>query len=834
MANLSVISLNSGKFTTLIDVRSDIEKFPAGCRIINNMIPLIYGPVTRRPGTKYIAGVEDDDVKSRMVSFIYSTTIAYKLEFSDKILNVYYEDSIIEGDIVTPYLEADLFQLQIKQSADVMWIIHPSYAPRKLSRVSATDFTLSEIEFEKGPFIERNDIAEDDGVTMAVTGYDIAQATLGDAGAGTFTISGEGDLSSLFPANKTFYVGSSAGNAGAYTVSPDTDVSYAAPVFTITAAEEVTTTTTAGQIMVDDGTVTLTASAATFTTGTSGHTDALFKLTHKRAKTVTKGSGTAVGIIGEPIEVKGAWSFNTTGHWDATVEIQRMEDGVNWETLRTYVSTVTAGVGSRNIQKSDIEEADGVKYRIYISAFTSGTCVADFTVDESTQDSIFKITATASTVSATATAIVTAPENGTTKRWAEGAWSAVRGYPSAITFFAERAVYGFTDEDQQDIWLSQTGEFEDFEAGVKDADSFAVTLPTANRGRWLGSLETLAAGTAGDEWRIKAPLDEALTPTNWDMKKQTNYGSANIQALEVNEAILFVDYVARKIREFTFSDNKQKYVSPDLTALAEDITSGGITSLAIQKNPDSIIWFTITDSPYLISMTYEREQDVVAFANHPLGGSGIAESVCVTPSTDEDIVTLTAQFTIDGDTKRYILDMQPRDWGSTTSATDSFFVDAGIVDTGGDVTIDGLDHLEGETVTVLADGAVQANKVVSGGEITIDEAADRVVVGLPYTYQVSPMRLDVNTQTGTTLGSIRNISKLDISFFATGNARFGDGIDTYDIDWRTTEPYGSPPDLFTGFKEAQFDGGFTTEMNIVISGSDALPCTVRAIVANID
>lgn len=829
MPNLAVISLNGGKFTPLIDVRSDIEKYPSGCRILENFIPLIHGPVTRRPGTKYIADVDDHDVKSRMVSFIFSATIAYELEFSDQIINVYFGDTLVDADITSPYLEADLFQLQFRQSADVLWITHPSYRQRKLSRVSATEFTFDAITFDKGPFIERNDIAEDDDVTITVTGTTIATATAGVAGSGEFTITTTTDTSSLFPINGRFYVTGSTGNDAAYTVKT---ASWTTPTLTLVPNEAVADGTDDGQIMVDGGTVTLTASSATFITGTSGHTNALFKITHKRLKTVTKGTATATGVIGEAIDVKGNWTFTTSGNWGAEIEIQRLEDGTNWETFRTYISVLTAGQGSFNAQKSDVEEADNVQYRINVTSYTSGTVEANFIVNESTQDSIFRITATASTTSATATAIVAAPDNVAAKRWAEGSWSSVRGYPSAVTFHDERIVYGFSDLDQQNIWLSETGRFEDFEAGIKDADAFTLTLPTADRGRWLGSLEILAAGTSGGEWRISpTAIDAKLTPKNWEVKKQTNFGSADIQAMEVNEAIIFIDYVARKVREYTFSDSKQKYVAPDLTALAEDITSGGITSAAIQRNPDSIIWFTIANSPYLISMTYEREQNVVAFAEHPLGGDGIAESVCITPSTSEDIITLTVKRTISGSSVRFIETMQPRDWGSTTSATNSFFVDAGIVDTGGSTTITGLGHLEGKTVAVLVDGAVQASKTVSSSQITIDEAGDRVVVGLPYEYQVSPMRPDITTQVGTTRGSIMIVPEIVLSLFASGGVEYGDGTDQKAIDFRTTEDYDSPPALFTGDTNAlAFDGGFNKDMDIVISGSAPLPCTVRGII----
>lgn len=832
MPNMGTVSFNAGKLTPLIDVRSDTEKYSSGCRILENMIPLIYGPVTRRPGTKFIANVEDDSVKSRMVPFIFSSTIAYELEFSDQIINVYFDGATVDTDIVTPYLEADLFQLQFKQSADVMWIVHPSYAPRKLSRVTPTEFTLDVITFDKGPFIERNDIAEEDDVTITVTGLSIDTASTGGGiGVDNFTIEGTSTanataIKDLLVPNQRFYVTGSTGNDAAYTVHESVATTAVGTTVTVFANEAISDGTDDGQIMVDGGAVTLTASSSTFQ---SGHV--LFKITHKRLKTVTKGKGTSTGVIGEAIDVKGTWTANLNGNWDATVEIQRNEDGTNWETFRTYVSTITNGVGSRTVQKSDTEEADGVQYRINVITYVSGTVEADLSVDKSTQDSIFRITAITSGSIATATAIVAAPDNTAAKRWAEGSWSGVRGYPSAITFNEERAVYGFTNSDQQDIWLSETGEFEDFEAGIKDADSFAITLPTANRGQWLGSLETLAAGTTGGEWRIRATtLDASLTPTNFDIKQQTRWGSADIQALEVNDAILFIDFVARKVREYTFSDPKQKYVSPDLTALAEDITSGGITSAAVQTRPDSIIWFTIANSPHLISMTYEREQNVVAWTEHPLGGGGIAESVISTPGSSEDVITLTVRRTINGSTVRFIEEMQPRDWGSTTDATNAFFVDAGITDTGGSTTITGLDHLEGETVAVLVDGAKQANKTVSSGQVTVT-AGGTVHAGLPYTYQVSPMRMDVTARGGTTHGSIKKISEIVVSLFASMNVKYGDGDSTFDIDFRTTEAHGSPPQLFTGDKTLAFDGGFSIDDNIIISGSDALPCTVRAIIA---
>jgi len=700
-------------------------------------------------------------------------------------------------------------------------------------------FSLDTITFDKGPFIERNDIAEDDDVTMTVTGYTIDTVTGTDvAGADGFTVEFATNALAaaavaLFPINQRFYVAGATADTidGAYTVDPLRITTSAGTTLTINASEAVSSDPAAnGQIMVEGAAVTVTASAATFE---DDHIGALFKLTQARVLTGTSGTlghASAPSIIGQAIDVKGNCNFSTQGTWAGTIQVQRLEDGTNWETMKTF----PRGATGRHISYSFTEESDNVQYRIYASVGTSGTIEGELNLSESTQDSIFRITAVASSTSVTATAVVPAPLNTATKRWAEGAWSAVRGYPSAMTFFEERTVYAGTVGELTQTWLSETTQYEDFEEGTKDADSFSLTLPEPDALRWTESLEALVLGTSGGEWRIRSSAnDVALTPTNWNVRQQTSHGGKDIQAIKVNEAVLFVDYVGRKVREMTFVDERGKYMAPDLTALAEDVTEGIIVGHAYQRNPDSILWCVLDDGT-LLSMTYQREQNVVAWAEHTLGGSGVVESVAVIPGTTEDVVYLTVRRVIDGNTVRYIEKMMPRDWG--TSQADCFFVDAGITDTSNTTTISGLDHLEGQRVAVWAGGAVMAREWVDGGEITIETAAATVQVGLPYTYELEPMRIDTLTPGGTTYGSTKIIHEIVVNFLETLNARYGDETEenTYDFDWRTTEVFGTAPALFTGDKIAEFWGGHTTDMRYVISGSDPTPCTVRAMIAKFD
>jgi len=388
----------------------------------------------------------------------------------------------------------------------------------------------------------------------------------------------------------------------------------------------------------------------------------------------------------------------------------------------------------------------------------------------------------------------------------------------------------------QMVWLSEVGDYEDFEEGVKDADSFSLVIPTTNDIRWVEALEALLVGTSGDEWRVGSnDLETPITPTNFTVKQQSNHGNRNIQPAKVNEQILFVDFVGRKVRELTF--NGDKYIAPDLTSLAEHITESGIVCMAHQKNPDSILWCVLDDGS-LICLTYEREQNVVAWAKQPIDGD--VESVAVIPGADEDEVWISVERKINEATVRYVEQMQPRNFG--TDIEDAFFVDCGLTTTAPAASIT-LAHLIGETVAILADGVVMDTATVGAGGTTAvkldGEATNATTVqaGLAYTFKLEPMRPDISGPGGTTHGSLVKVAEMGISFLNTMDAKYGVDDDTlYDIDWtnaqweNNTEITG----LFAGDVVVSVDGGFTLDNNLIISGSSPLPCTVRALIPRMD
>ena len=221
--------------------------------------------------------------------------------------------------------------------------------------------------------------------------------------------------------------------------------------------------------------------------------------------------------------------------------------------------------------------------------------------------------------------------------------------------------------------------------------------------------------------------------------------------------------------------------------------------------------------------------------------SGTVESIARIPSTTEDEIWLAVLVNINSVARRYICVMASRDFGSDLD--DAFFVDCGITyDSTATSTITGLDHLEGETVKVLADGVVFDDATVSAGSITLKldgttTTASTVQVGLGYTAKLVPMRPDISGPGGTTSGSIVTVSEMGISFIDTINAQYGikdsdlKNIDFTNVKWKNNSDITG---LFTGTVLVSIGGGFSIEDNLIISSSDPLPCVVRALIPHLE
>ena len=454
-----------------------------------------------------------------------------------------------------------------------------------------------------------------------------------------------------------------------------------------------------------------------------------------------------------------------------------------------------------------------------------------------------KITAVADTLNITITIIEDLGSATASANWSLGSFSDTTGHPSCVTFFEQRLVFAGTTSQPQTIFFSKSGDYENMDANiggtVADDDAIIYTIASnqVNAIRFMTATRTLIIGTAGGEFTVSGGgTDNAITPTNILIKKQSNHGAANVDAIAVGNATLFLQRAKRKIRELAYNFDVDGYIAPDMTILAEHISEGGLTQMAYQQEPNQIIYAVRGDGE-LIGLTYQREQQVTAWHRHIFGGvfgagNAVCESVAVIPTDDTEYeVYVIIKRTINGATRRFVEYINNFDFTETDNTTFNF-LDSALAYSGSAVTtISGLDHLEGQTVSVLANGATHPDKTVSNGSITLDRSSTNVKVGLSYSSILQTMRLDAGSQNGTSQGKTKRIYEITIRLYESVGVEVGESLDNMErIPFRTSSDpmdQGIPP--FTGDKAVEFRGNYDTDGFIFVRQTQPLPLTILSL-----
>ena len=429
--------------------------------------------------------------------------------------------------------------------------------------------------------------------------------------------------------------------------------------------------------------------------------------------------------------------------------------------------------------------------------------------------------------------------------WKLGAFSDTTGHPSCVSFFEQRLVFAGTTNEPQTLYFSKSGDYENMTAGTNADDAMIYTIASnqVNRIRYLKAQRTLIVGTTGGEFTVSADgTDAAITPSNIVIKKQSSYGTANVDAIAAGNAVLFLQKAKRKIRELSYNFDTDGYVAPDLTILNDIVTKSGITEMSYQQEPDSILW-CVRDDGVLAGLTYQRSENVIAWHRHKLGGTfgagasatgyGVVESAAsISGSLTEDEFYVIVKRTINGATKRYVEVFANFDFDET-DATDFRFLDSHLTYSGSAVTtLSGLAHLEGQTVSILADGSTHADKVVSSGQISLDRSTSKAVVGLAYDSVLQTMRIEGGAAEGTSQGKTKRISKVVLRLFETVGVKVGPSLTNLEtVPFRTTSSDLSAPvdTLLAGDKEVEFRDDFNTDGFIFIKQDQPLPLSVLAI-----
>lgn len=794
-------SFNAGELSPYLDARSDIEKYASGCRLLENFILMPYGGAYRRPGTEYLGAAKNADKQCRLLGFNFSVSTRFILEFGEEYVRFWKDGEIVPDpdspsdplEVVTPYQEADLRDIQYIQINDVMFFVHPDYAPQKLSRLADDDWAFEEIAPDWPALLDEN--ITDVTLTPSATSGSAITITADAPAWVTATAYKKGKIvkssSILYKAN------SDHTSAAAFA----TDL--AAGKWTV--YEQFTADSVGGYYQIGHDRDTASLSLAISSVSTSS-----------------------------TIAVLGQWEFTTYGTWAATVLIERSYDsGGTWSTLRgPYVSA-----SDRNVSTTGTEESECL-LRIRVSAYTSNTNArAQLELRDAREYGFVKITGYSSAISVTANVRDSLSKTTATKFWSEGAWSTPQGFPRAVALHEQRVFYGGTAKRPQSLWGSNVDDYENFRVSTNDDGGlfFSLSSQEANPIQWMTSQDQLLIGTAGDEWTIgSTDSDAPITPSNVRAALQSSYGSKYLRAFVVNDVILFVQRQGRKVRELVYQFENDGWKAPDLTVLAEHVTKGEILEAAFQQQPDAIYW-TITGEGQLVGMTYERDQNVVGWHRHTTDGE--FESVAtIYGANGPDEVWFSIKRTIDGQDVRYIerFRVDFRAQFEAENKPEWWYLDCAKQSTNApeSAAITGLDHLEGKTVDILADGAVSPSRTVAAGAITLQSAAGTVLCGLPYTSTIQPMKLEMQLRSGATNGMKKKISRASVNLYKSLGGQFQANEST---QWDTmfsrepNDPMDDSPPVFTGDKEFPLSGNHTRGATIALRQTQPLPLTVLAI-----
>jgi len=798
-------SFNAGELSPRMAGRLDHPKFHDGCRTLENAICTVQGPAYRRGALRFVKEVKTSAKTTRVIPFEVGADAAYILEMGDLYFRFYYSNARIESggspvEVVTPFIEADLFDVQRAQSADVLYLAHAAYEQRKLSRLLAdgTSWGFKTIKFNPPPTFE--DDTDYSGGTIKVALSDITGAGVKVVSSAAVFLAADKDRLLKYldaVASFTAYVGTSEMTAEILDDFPEALVDTT-PVSTLTS------TGTTVDFSAAHGISAAQATAGIWLRLTSGPQAGEMR----QVASVTDADTVVLVTAFSVDQAAVAWSKHyaiAAGAWKI--------DGSPVATLTPSVASplgaiTTLTLGAAGWRAVDVTLGKYVKIAsgiVKLTTFTSATVVSG---------QIVKILSGIAAIAG--------------GDWSAEvpSWSAAHGYPSALCFYEQRLDYGGTARQPTTIWGSASGDYENFAAGVNAGDSFehALTGLGVNAVRWLVPSKVLMGGTVAAEFTIRGDGDSALTPTNPRPLPETNHGSSTTMPVKIGPFVLFVQAHKRKIREITYDFQKDTFVAPDLTRFAEHITEGGgIVDMAYQQESDSILWCVRADG-VLLGLTYNREEEVFGWHRHIT--DGLFESVAVIPDpvNNRDQLWAVVKRTINGATKRYIEYLDP-----DVIEADSFVHYQGAAAT----VITGLDHLEGKAVDVVADGFVVTGHVVASGQITLTKAASDVVVGLHYETTIEPEPPDYIDDKGrNNINAQKQWAEVVLRLFETSLS--GVTINGKSLPARAgSDPLNTATALFTGDVRTPLLG--TTRAGILtIKQTLPLPFTLLAVAGTLD
>ena len=431
--------------------------------------------------------------------------------------------------------------------------------------------------------------------------------------------------------------------------------------------------------------------------------------------------------------------------------------------------------------------------------------------------------------------------------WFTGNW------PSAVSYYEQRRVFAGTVEDPNLVWLSKTDDDLDFRTVEDDGkvlDTTGITYPLGTSStiiRWLESGPTLIAGTESNEWQLRPnEFSAAITPSNIRITQETDIGST-VQGIRIGSSVFFPRIGGKSFTEFRFDFQSQQFVTQVTTKLVPDLFEDDrIVSFAYQHTPNSSMWL-VTSAGRLITLTYRKEDDYYAWAEHPTTGRVKEVEVVAKGDTSINEDQVWIQVERNGEFSLELLGRRFTDDGS-----DNLKEKLNFLDSSSRFPREGYEPQSdiyvptrfGDSVDTVVDGVYLGKLPVDMGVLQLPEGVTidhYCLIGFQYEGNLQPMPQAWTVSDGNAYGRRKKLISLrpylrksmgfDIGFDAEEDFEHVRGTNDGD------QPMGESPYLYTGFTEKVVNpcgSNFDVDKAPIIRQSEPYPLDVVSVIYHSD
>ena len=844
---------SEGVLAKSLQGRSSEEFYKYGLKGAKNMLPILSGPMVKRPGTNYIGVIKD--LSAIFIPFFKDKDNTYILEIGQThatsttggYLRLWSQDQLLVDRQSSPaiyeittgvtWTRLELPKLKFTQSGDYIFVCCPTKTPQIIKRVITTtggataDYALDDSVWTVYPIVLK------DGPYKEINVYSASEASERYA------------LWIAEPTNKELIAGVEFNTITNHVVLPNHGLQVG---MKIRLDDDAQTTPSGGGGSGWGNLVTDNETATTSADTKLADADYYVISTTSTSFQVSATDG------GSALEFE-LWTSKTSA--DAKVNVHRY--------VYPAATTIVLSVYSNSLLSNDIfTQANDAGRLIRINPLSRplnriGGIRWAWGIIDSVHATNHTITVTLKTELSnirgkdTATGAFGVPhpttniEAGTTD-FRSGAFSIGEGFPTVSQIYQQRMVFAATELQPSTVWLSETNNFYSFapsELPAQDSPSsiingeaievitsssaltFTLDSDTLDQIKWIAESKKMTMGTSAGVYMLYgSETNLVVTPFRFTINRESSFSATDTPPVVVSNALMYAQIGGKDVQQLLFEGQQGQWFNSKISIKGYDvIKTSTIKKMVWQERPNNIIWMMMDDGR-LLSLSYDRQTAFQAWSEHVISGTNakVTDIEMIATST-HDQIWLKVERTIGGVVKYYMETIARFPTEGALARNALVFLDSAITTTQSGGVVNGLAHLEGESVSIYYDGMQHINKTVASGAITLDNTAgSNVVVGLAYNGELETLEPTAPENQYSYSKQVKNISLL-IEESLGIKIEYGD--ENEEILFRTSgDLMGKQIPLFSGKRKLSLSGMAWEDFDIKIVSNGPFPMQINSIV----